>query len=60
MANERYVPTLEEIAEESARIREGWSEERWERQRVNAERGWMPPVIGTRDLTGTGESRGND
>ncbi len=60
MANERYVPTLEEIAEECARIREGWSEERWERQRVNAERGWMPPVIGTRDLTGTGESRGND
>tara|TARA_R110002020_G_scaffold302595_2_gene517962 strand:- start:5570 stop:5752 length:183 start_codon:yes stop_codon:yes gene_type:complete len=59
MANERYVPTLEEIAEECAKIREGWSEERWERQRVNAERGWMPPVIGTRDLTGTGESRGN-
>ena len=60
MANERYVPTLEEIAEECAKIREGWSEERWERQRVNAERGWMPPVIGTRDLMGTGESRGND
>ena len=60
MANERYVPTLEEIAEECARIREGWSEERWERQRVTAERGWMPPVFGTRDLTGTGESRGND
>ena len=60
MANERYVPTLEEIADECAKIREGWSEERWERQRVNAERGWMPPVIGTRDLMGTGESRGND
>ena len=60
MAQDRYVPTPEDIIRGCAEIREGWSQERWDRQRVNAERGWMPPVIGTRDLTGTGESRGND
>jgi len=58
MAKERYTPTPDEIARVCAEIREGWSEERWERQRVNAERGWMPPVIGTSNLRG--ESRGND
>jgi len=58
MGTERYIPTPDEIAEECAKIREGWSEERWERQRVNAERGWMPPVIGTRDLIG--DSRGDN
>ena len=57
---QRYVPTPEEIARVCAEIREGWSDERWERQRTNADRGWMPPVIGTRDLTGMGENRGND
>lgn len=60
---QRFVPTPEEIAEECAKIREGWSKERWERQKTNADRGWMPPVIGsksTRDISGTGESRGND
>tara|TARA_R110000824_G_scaffold394392_1_gene594146 strand:- start:1513 stop:1698 length:186 start_codon:yes stop_codon:yes gene_type:complete len=61
MAPERYVPTPEDIIRVCAEIREGWSKERWERQRVNAERGWMPPLIGTRELTGMGESRaGND
>ena len=53
---QRYVPTPEEIAAECAKIREGWSEERWERQRTQADRGWMPPVIGTNNLAGTGDS----
>ena len=44
MPNERYIPTLEDIARVCAEIREGWSKERWDRQRVRAERGWMPPM----------------
>ena len=40
---ERYVPTPDEIREECARIREGWSKERWAKQ--SGPKPWHPPVI---------------
>ena len=42
---ERYTPTPEQIAEECRKIREGWSEDRWARQSIQAEREWNPPVM---------------
>jgi len=43
------TPTPEEIAEECAKIREGWSEDRWRKQ-YGHPKGWMPPSIEQRDL----------
>jgi hypothetical protein len=39
---ERYIPTPEEIRIECAKIRDGWSEERWSRQ--TGPTPWYPPV----------------
>ena len=49
MGTERYIPTLEEIAEECAKIREGWTEERWRRQRETKD--WEVPVIEVRTVS---------
>jgi hypothetical protein len=49
MSRERYIPTPDEIAEECAKIREGWSEERWRRQRET--RDWEVPVIKVKTLS---------
>jgi hypothetical protein len=49
MAHERYIPTPDEIAEECAKIREGWTEERWRRQRETKD--WEVPVIEAKTLS---------
>ncbi len=46
---ERYTPTPEEIVEECAKIREGWTEERWRRQGEVKE--WEVPVINVKKLS---------
>jgi len=39
----RYTPTPEEIQEECLKIREGWSKERWARERGPTP--WSIPII---------------
>jgi hypothetical protein len=46
---QRYTPTPEEIVEECAKIREGWTAERWRRQRETKE--WEVPVIEVKTLS---------
>jgi len=49
MGTERYIPTPDEIVEACAKIREGWSEERWRRQRETKD--WEVPVIKSKTLS---------
>ena len=46
-----YTPTPDQIAEEAAKIREEWSERRWELQRTARERHWMPMQAKEPDLS---------
>ena len=46
-----YTPTPDQIAEEAAKIREEWSERRWELQRTARERHWMPMQAKDPDLS---------
>ena len=45
MKHQNLTPTQEEIAEECAKIREGWSEQRW-RNQLGQPEGWLPPGAG--------------
>ena len=46
---ERYTPTPEENVAECAKIREGWTEARWRRQRETKD--WEVPVIKSKTLS---------
>jgi hypothetical protein len=49
----RYNPTPEEIAEGCRKIREGWSDERWSREKAKE---WQIPEVSAKKLPPHGHS----
>ena len=46
-SNLRHVPSPEEIAEGCRKIREGWSDERWAKERAKE---WQLPIVSAKKL----------
>lgn len=56
MAQERYLPTPEEIRAECIKIRDGWTEDRWKRAEVRVE--WELPLA--KGITSPRDKAGGD